>query len=384
MAKAKYTYNEKRKEWYTLVYDGTLTPTGGKHRKRITSKKSSADLEKKVNEFRNRLNKSDFVSESTITLGEYSRTWLSLYNVNKELNTQKMYSLVVEKYLAPLEDVRLIDLKHSHFQQIINENSEHPKTCKNIRLTFNQIIKSAIRDRYLPRKATEDILEDISMPKYLKPQKRALTPLEKKCLSEADLDEMKRAFVTILYYCGVRKGEALALTADDFDFENNILSITKVIVFDGNNPVLKPYPKSDNGVRKIPLPEASQSILKDYVTKCEGYLFKGQNKPLMTDTAYRRMWSSIITSMNIAAGYNPQAKKNRIEKPIQGLTAHVFRHNYCTMLCYQIPTISTKKIAQLMGDTEKIVLDVYSHILEEQEDVISAINNAFLVTNWLH
>lgn len=384
MAKAKYTYNEKRKEWYTLVYDGTLTPTGAKHRKRITSKKSSADLEKKVNEFRNRLNKSDFVSDSTITLGEYSRTWLSLYNVNKELNTQKMYSLVVEKYLAPLEDVRLIDLKHSHFQQIINENSEHPKTCKNIRLTFNQIIKSAVRDRYLPRKALEDILEDISMPKYLKPQKRALNALEKECLAKAALDDMKRAFVTILYYCGVRKGEALALTADDFDFENNLVSITKVIVFDGNNPILKPYPKSDNGMRKIPLPEASESILKDYVTKCEGYLFKGQNKPLMTDTAYRRMWSSIITSMNIAAGYNPQAKKNRIEKPIQGLTAHVFRHNYCTMLCYQIPTISTKKIAQLMGDTEKIVLDVYSHILEEQEDVISAINNAFLVTNWLH
>ena len=33
MAKAKYTYNESRKEWYTLVYDGTLTASGAKHRK---------------------------------------------------------------------------------------------------------------------------------------------------------------------------------------------------------------------------------------------------------------------------------------------------------------------------------------------------------------
>ena len=37
MAKAKYTYNESRKEWYTLVYDGTLTASGAKHRKRISS-----------------------------------------------------------------------------------------------------------------------------------------------------------------------------------------------------------------------------------------------------------------------------------------------------------------------------------------------------------
>ena len=97
----------------------------------------------------------------------------------------------------------------------------------------------------------------------------------------------------------------------------------------------------------------------------------------MTETAYKRMWESIITSMNIAAGYNPQKKKDRGEKPIQGLTAHIFRHNYCTMLCYQIPAISTKKIAQLMGDTEKVVLNIYSHILDEQENVYEAINNAF-------
>lgn len=377
MAKSKYTYNEKRKEWYTLVYDGTLTSSGAKHRKRITSKKSSADLEKKVNEYKNRLNNSEAMVVSSITLGEYAQLWLSLYKTNKEINTQKMYKLVVEKYLAPIEDVRLVDLKHSHFQQVINLNSDHPKTCKNIKLAFSQIIRSAVRDRYLARSAIEDILADISMPKYIKPQKRALSELERECMFAADLDDMKRAFITVLYYCGLRKGEALALTAADFDFDNNFLSVSKVVVFDGNNPVLKPYPKSDNGIRRVPLPENALSILRPYVDKCDGFLFKGQDKPIMTDTAYRRMWSSIVTSMNVAAGYNPQAKKNRMEKPIQDLTAHVFRHNYCTMLCYQIPVISTKKIAQLMGDTEKIVLGIYSHILEEREDVVSAINNAF-------
>ena len=52
MPKTKYTYNPERKEWYTLVYDGTLTPSGAKHRKRITSKKSSRDLENKVAAFK--------------------------------------------------------------------------------------------------------------------------------------------------------------------------------------------------------------------------------------------------------------------------------------------------------------------------------------------
>lgn len=377
MAKAKYTYNEKRKEWYTLIYDGTLTETGAKHRKRISSKKSSADLEKKVIAFKAELNNKGVVQVSNITFGEYSRMWFKLYKQNTELNTQKMYKTCVESYLAPLDDIRLVDIKHSHLQQIINYNSEHPKTCKNIKLAFSQIIKSAVRDRYLPHTAIEDITTDISMPKYLKPLKRALTPLEVRCMKEADLDDMKRAYISILYYCGTRRGEALALTPKDFDFKNKTVSISKVIIFDGNDPKIKPYPKSDNGIRLIPLPEACIDVLKPYVTNCKGNLFKGQNKPLMTETAYRRMWASIITSMNIAAGYNPQQKRNKMEKPIQGLTAHIFRHNYCTQLCYQIPSISTKKIAQLMGDTEKVVLNIYSHILDEKEDVTTAINSAF-------
>ena len=376
MAKAKYSYNPDRKEWYTLVYDGTLTPTGAKHRKRITSKKSSADLEKKVNEFKQSL-KGGFVETSNITFGEYSRTWFELYKSAKELNTQRMYKICVFNYLTPLDDIRLVDIRHSHFQSIINQNMEHPKTCRNIKLTFTQIIKSAVRERILPHSAVEDVTMDISMPKYLKPQKRALTALERQAMTDADLDERKRAFISILYYCGLRRGEALALTDEDFDFENNTVSISKVIVFNGNAPELKPYPKSDNGIRSVPLHEACVGILKPYVDKCKGFLFKGQNTALMTETAYKRMWESIIVSMNIAVGYNPQAKKDRIEKPIQGLTAHIFRHNFCTQLCYQIPTISTKKIAQLMGDTEKVVLNVYSHILDEQENVTDAIKKAF-------
>ncbi len=374
MANTKYTKNS-RGYFETKIWDGTYTASGAKHRKTIISKKSSADLEKKVAAFRRQLEEKE-VALVNITLGEYAEQWLSLYKSTKEKNTQSMYRTSV-KYLDSISHVRLSDLKHSHFQQVINENMEHPKTCKNIKLTFTQIIKSAIRDHYLPHSALADITEDISLPKYQKPQKRALSILEKRCMFEAELSDMKRAFVTVLYYCGTRRGEALALTSGDFDWDEKTVSISKVVIFDGNAPEIKPYPKSDNGIRRIPLPDACISILKPYVDNCEGYLFKGQNTVLLTETGYKRMWESILTAMNVAAGYNPQAKKDRGDRPIQGLTAHIFRHNYCTRLCYQIPAISTKKIAQLMGDTEKVVLNVYSHILEEQEDVFTAVNNAF-------
>ena len=82
------------------------------------------------------------------------------------------------------------------------------------------------------------------------------------------------------------------------------------------------------------------------------------------------MWESIVRKMNVAAG------GTKASPVICDLTAHVFRHNYCTQLCYRIPEISIKKIAQLMGDTERMVLDVYNHILEERENPEKTVENA--------
>lgn len=375
MATTKYKLNS-RGYYETKVWDGTYTPSGAKHRKTLISRKSSADLEKKVAAYKKTVDER-VTSNSSMTFGQYASQWLEISKASKELNTRKMYAGIVNRYFHGINNIRLQDLRHSHFQQIINENLEHPKTCKNIKQTFTQIIKSAVRDRYLPREAIEDITADISLPKYIKPAKRPLTALEKQALLDADLDERKRVFVSILYYCGLRRGEALALTKSDFDLDANTVQISKVIVFDGNAPVLKPYPKSDNGLRHIPLHTSLRAILIPYLDKVTGPLFEGQETPYMTEIAYRRMWESIVTSMNVAAGYNPQQKKPKPVRPITGLTAHIFRHNFCTELCYKVPAISTKMIARLMGDTEKVVLNVYSHIIEERENVAEVLEDVF-------
>ena len=372
----KYSYNEKRKEWSTLVYDGTYNADGSKHRKRITSKKSSGDLEKKVAAYKKQVEEAGSVRFGSYTFGEYAKLWLDTSKASREQNTRRMYAAILNTF-SGIDHLPLTQITHTHFQQIINEKIDCPRLCQQISLTFKQIIKSAVRDRYLPRTAIEDILTDISLPKYKKPQKRALTEAEKQALRIADLDEKKRCFVSILYYCGLRKQEVLALTPEDFNFKEKTVSISKAWINLVNTPSVKPYPKSDNGLRTVPLPDVAIPKIKPYVDKAEGYIFKSSGSDLMTESAYKSMWASIVCSLNMALGYDPQQKKDRQPKQITNLTAHIFRHNYCTELCYQIPTISTKKIAQLLGDSEKMVLEVYSHIMEEKENTSDAINSVF-------
>lgn len=377
MAKSKYSYDSKKKMWYTLVYDGTYTPEGTKRRKWISSKKSSADLEKKVNAFKAEV-EMRAARMCSYTFGEYAQIWFETTKATKEENTKQMYRDTLKSCFNSINHIPLTMITHTHFQSCINEKADHPRTCQILSLTFKQIIKSAVRDRYLPKSAIDDICSDISLPKYVKPQKRPLTPLEKQAVETAALDDRKRAFVAVLFFCGLRKSEALALTPSDFDWNKKVVSISKAWICDVNTPSLKPYPKSDNGLRVIPLPNKAIEQIKPFVDSCtDDFLFHGKNNRMMTETAYKSMWASILTSFNIAVGYNPQQKVPKPVRPIQDLTAHIFRHNYCTELCYQVPRISTKMIAKLMGDTEKMVLDVYSHIDENKEDTAGAINDIF-------
>ena len=374
MAKTKYSYNEQFKGWTTLVWDGTYDDNGRKHRKRIISKKSSRDLENQVEAMRRQIEEGGSLDYCDLSFYEYALQWLSVAKASREKNTKFMYENAIRVHLSFLDNVKISDIRHSHFQQAINQQIDHPRTCEVIALTFKQVVKSAVRDRLLPRSALDDILSDISLPAKKKPEKRALTELEREAVRKVKLPDRKLSFLLILYYCGLRREEALALTAADFDWRNKVVRIRRVIIFVGNNPELKDYPKTANGLRDVPLPDALIERIRDYVGRTDGFLFRGRDADMMTLSAYVRMWDSIVNALNVAVGYNPNARKNKTGKPIQGLTAHIFRHNYCTELCYQIPAISTKMIARILGDTEKMVLDVYSHIVEKKENVNDAVN----------
>lgn len=372
MAKAKYKKNS-RGEYHTRIWDGTYNQDGSKHRVNLKSKKSSADLERQVNALKSKVENGQYVQNSDILFLDYAREWLRVKKGVREKNTKAMYRNVIETHLSFLSDVRLSDIRNSHFQLAINRALDKPRTCQQIYITFRQILKMAVADNYIGAGMYDMICSDISLPKYTRKEKRPLTEIEKAALLEADFTDREKAFIYIIYSCGLRRGEALALSAFDFSFKGNksTLSVTKALIFENNKPEIKDMPKTDNGFRTIPLPEQAAKFLKGYISGLEGtQLFSSKNNPLITQSSYTKMWKSITRKMNRAVGGTDAFPV------IEGLTAHIFRHNYCTELCYRIPEISIKKIAQLMGDTEKMVMDVYNHIIDEREDVYGVIGDA--------
>lgn len=370
MASAKYKKNY-RGLYETKIWDGTYNADGSKHRKTISSKKSSADLERKVQEFKDSIKNQGTIHPTAYTFGEYALHWLNVRKGTKEINTQAMYRRIIKVHLSPIGHLPLASVMNSHIQQCINAAADKPRTCQQIYLTARQIMRMALCDFLIGQNQFQMTFTDISLPKYIKGEKRALTPIEKDSIPKADFSMMEKAYVYLIYGCGLRRGEALALTKFDINLKEATLSVTKTIVFDENDGIIKNMPKTGNGIRIVPIPMATLAVLKEYLPALSrAELFTTKRGTLITKSAYFQMWKRIVSKMNAAAG------GSEAFPVITDLTAHIFRHNYCSNLCYQVPSISIKKIAQLMGDTEKVVLDVYNHIIEEKENVTDVVEAA--------
>ena len=155
-----------------------------------------------------------------------------------------------------------------------------------------------------------------------------------------------------------------------------------MVIFLKNEPELKESTKSERGFRKVPFLQMDE--FKDFILASRKYVFGDDKGNLISKSGYLYKFDRILLKINEAAGgkngYDPAKKKTvPVVNKIPGLTAHVFRHNFCTELCYQIPKISIKKIAALMGDTEKVVLDVYNHVMEEKEEVTDVMNEIRII-----
>lgn len=368
MAKAKY---KRGADGYfkTNVWDGTYTPDGKKHYVSLRSSKSSGDLEKMKTlhdeAVRNRTN----IRQSDVTFLSYAREWKKVYKDSKSHNTKEMYYNVIEKHLIALDGVKLQDIGRIHLQMVLNNANGKDRTCQQISMTFFQILKSAVADNLFSANAYETIKNNTDSIKYKPDEKRPLTEYEKKAVFSAEYKYASdQVFVYLLYGCGMRREECIALTVFDFNLSDQTVSVNRAHEFIHGRPQQKD-PKTWNGFRTLPIPEKILPVVKTYVESLRAsrktYLFATQRGEPATLSCYRRMWERIIAAM-----------QKSTDEPITGLTAHVFRHNYCTMLCYQIPKISIKRIAQLLGDTEKMVLEVYNHIVLEKEDAARAVNDA--------
>lgn len=349
----------------------------GKPKRKTLYGRTITELDKKVAEFKSLQNKGIIINDEGITVAQWGTKWLKLYKSAKEYNTYAMYLNALNTHIIPaLGGIRLSALKSYHIQEMLNNiiSVGHHRTAEIVRLTIKQIIQQAIINEYIYK----DVSLKVSLPQSEKKEKRALTANEMSLIKQSKLTQRERTFVDLLYYTGVRRGEALALTVKDIDFINRKLIINKNLILKDGESHIKNSPKTNAGNRLIPLPTKLLSELKEYLTNTSSiYLFTKQNGELMTKSSFRRFWDNILDKMNIAAGGDKFSRSETAIRLIpKDITPHIFRHTYATNLYYA--GIDVKTAQHLLGHSNiQITLEIYTHLDESNISKASDILNNY-------
>ena len=330
----------------------------GKPRLKVVYGKTQKEVKDKASALRMQYNMGLKIDHN-ITIGDWASTWVKTYKSNLAYNTLKMYEDTIRMYVMPtIGHMKLKDIKLAHLQKIVNDNSSKGRTMKILKLTLMQIFEQAIINDLLVKNPAKGIQLPTAEPKRLK---RALTDEEVNTIKLLDFDIKAKCFVMLLMYTGLRKSEALALTKTDINKENLTINVNKTLVFKVNKSEVKYSTKTKSGVRVVPILEPLRKVLFDYMDSINTeFLFTTSGGSTFSDTAYRRMWAKF---------------KKTIGK--KDITAHIFRHNFATIL-YNAG-VDIKSAQDILGHSSiQVTMDIYTHLSNQQRTETAEKLNSFL------
>lgn len=307
------------------------------------------EVETKEREYRNMIEQG-IVTENNITVGEWSEMWLKTYKANVSHNTYQMYSNALQKHINPiLGDILLKNVKTIQIQQVINQLIEkgNSRSAEIVRLTVKGFMEQALIEGYIYK----DVVAAVKAVKHKPKEKRTLTDIETTSIQKADLTAKQKAFLDIMLYTGLRRGEVLALTVDDVDLSDRMLTVNKSLYFEANSPNIK-EPKSKAGFRQVPIPDSLIDELREYISTLKNnILFTMTDGSYMTKSSFRKFWDSIIKTV-----------KEKTDNPNEiTFTPHIFRHTYATNLYYAGVDIKTAQY--FLGHSSlSMTLEIYTHL----------------------
>lgn len=307
----------------------------------------------------------DEVATEEVETFEYiANEYLDWYKKRRKESSFTKIESIVRVHLIPyfgskeLQNIRQRDI--IKYQDSLIESGAAASHIKKIHTTLSAIFKFAIKNEYTKENPASivgnvDLKEDKHVNYWTLEEFKAF-------IKHVDDDLFYTLFMT-LYYSGMRKGELLALTWGDIDFDNNLINVDKT---DYNRKITTT--KTAASRRKILMPK----FIMDLMAKLKlAQAVKYQQEPKMTYVVFGEFHDSISTTT-----LDRRFEKYVVEAQVKKIRIHDFRHSHASYLINKGAIVSM--IASRLGHGDvATTLNTYSHLYPttEQDAVLNMEND---------
>ena len=263
-------YKDKNGTWYVSArYDNWQGEHARKVKRGFKTKKDAMEWER------------DFLLEKAGSLDMTFEAFVELYKTNlkerlKQSTWQTKISIIDNKILPYFRKKRMTDIKVSDVvawqNKLLNMADENGARyslvyLKTVHNQLSAIFNHAVRFYDLP---TNPAAKAGNMGKEKTREMLYWTKDEYIKFSEEIMDKPVSFYAfEMLYWCGLRLGEMLALTPADFNFEKGIVRINKSYQRIGSEDVITD-PKTEKSNRNVQMPSFLMDEIKEYLDSLYG------------------------------------------------------------------------------------------------------------------
>jgi integrase len=331
---------------------------------------AAAEEELKIEQF-------GFAENGNEIIENYFSEWLEVYKKPyvKPITYSVQERNVRLNILPRWGKYRLKDITRTDYQKWINELREHYSegTVRRIHSIFSSAMNDAVHEFHIIR---ENPVQKIKIPKDVEKIKRV------QYFTKEQLDKFLNSLMTpqkhakyqhsIQYYAlfslmgrtGIRIGEALALTWDDFNEKEKTINVDKTLVYPLNSSPYLSTPKTKNSIRTIKLEDEVVLLLKKHRINQKEVILRYKNyKPSEDNLMFHQHDGRWLRTNVVRDYFKTVCKRNGL--PI--LSPHALRHSHAVHLLES--GVNIKYVSERLGHASiKVTADTYSHITDKIEN----------------
>lgn len=363
----QYTKKDGTTAWRFFIYLGTDETTGKPRRTNRQGFKTKKEAELEYMRLKT-ASESEALGKDNITFKQVYHEWLEQYkNTVKEstLNNTKDYFRV--HILPALGAKRIAKIRQSDCQRLVNTLFKKELSgYKTIFYYVGRVFKYARSVGYIRSMPHEFVTIPIKQEEAgEKPLPQFFTTEELKVFfAELERSEPYKYFALfrVLAFTGMRRGEALALTWEDIDFQKDTISVNKTLAKGLNNKTIVQAPKTSTGRRVVSVDAETLRILRRWKS-----LQAFEQRALRRDAPPQLLFPGI--DGGFMASVTPGAVITRICKKtgLKRITTHGLRHTHCSILFEA--GASLKEVQDRLGHSDiHTTMNIYAHVSEKRKD----------------